>query len=390
MQEFFERSLKAKLSRRQFIRGVGGITVLTVAGPTVLAARSSAASPTTGPALGGVLNFIGYPGEDAATVAKPFLDANSIKVQPTYIASPDEPLTKFKTGGRGQMDIISDNKDFQKSVLTTGEELYAPLDMSRIPNAAGLFPAFQNAPWYTKDGQVYGVGLIWGDEPCVYDPAKWDGVPAKYTDFADAKYKGELVFVDDPIANTWLFGKSLGYPDPSHITQAQLDAVMEALRTVKPNIVTFSVTLGDQADVLIRGDASIAVGGWAYQIVLAEQKGVTLASASPSADGTYHWSDSYGIAIDAPNPDNAYGFIDYMVSPEANAAIATELGSGATIEKALDFMDDKTKALYPYDIVREAGGGILGTENIVPPSADEGDIVGLPKWTEAWQAFKVS
>ena len=48
---------------------------------------------------------------------------NGITVKPTFIATADEPLTKFKTGGRGQLDIISDNKDFQRSVLAAGEEL---------------------------------------------------------------------------------------------------------------------------------------------------------------------------------------------------------------------------------------------------------------------------
>ena len=84
--------------------------------------------------------------------------------------------------------------------------------MARIPNAAGLFPAFKDAPWLTKDGKTYGIPMIWGDEPCVYDPKKWDAMPAKYTDFADPKYKGELVLLDDPFGNIWLFAKSLGMP----------------------------------------------------------------------------------------------------------------------------------------------------------------------------------
>ncbi len=391
LEEIQQAKLDAPVSRRYLLKGILGVSAIAAFGPLLAACGSSksASAPAAAAKLGGNLNFIGYSGEDAATVAKSFLTKNGITMKPTFIASPDEPLTKFKTGSKGQLDIISDNKDFQRALLAAGEELYLPLDLARIPNAAGLFPAFAGAEWLTKDGKVYGIPLIWGDEPCVYNPTKWSGIPAKYTDFADPKYKGALVMVDDPVANTWLWAKSMGIADPSRMTQAQLDATIKEMLKTKPNVVTFSVSLGDQADVLVRGDASIAIGGWAYQIVLAQKKGVTLKSASPATDGTFYWSDAYGIAIDSPNIDNAYAFIDYMMSPTANAAIATELGSGATIAAAVDKLDAKTKELYNYSMVAEKGGGVLGTQVVVPPTKDDGDIVGMPKWVKAWEAFKL-
>lgn len=413
VRDALEARLHANMSRRRFIRGVGGLTALTVLGPSALiaacnapagssgnsaaAATPSAAGPSSPPAsaaasakLGGSLNFIGYDGEDARNVAKPFFEANGITVNPTFIADAFEPLTRLNTGGRGQMDIISDNKDFQRAVLAADVELFQALDMSRLPNAEGLFPAFKNAAWLTKNGKVYGIPVIWGDEPCVYNPDKWKGVPDKYTDFSDPKYKGELVFVDDPIANTWLFGKSLGYPEPNRVTQKQLDDVIQAMLKVKPNIVTLSATLGDQADVLVRGDASMAIGGWSYQVLIAAQKGVKVVSASPATDGTYFWSDAYALAVDAPNPDNAYAFIDFMMKPENNAAIAAELGSGATVEKAVDLMDATAKGLYSYDIAKKADGGVLGSQVVSPPQKADGDILGVADWKKAWEAFKLA
>jgi spermidine/putrescine-binding protein len=372
----------ARLNRRTFLRGTAGAAALTVLGPRMIGSAQS-------PKLGGSLNFIGYDGEDARNVAKPFFEQNGITVTPTFIADAFEPLTRFQTGGRGQMDIISDNKDFMRAVLDAKQELFTPLDLSRIPNAKGLFTGFQQPSWLYRDGVTYGIPLIWGDEPCVWDPAKWDAPPAKYTDFADASWAGALVMVDDPIANTWLWGKSMGMEQPNRLTQTQLDSVIDEMLKTKPNIVTFAATLGDQADVLVRGDASMAIGGWAYQILIAKDKGVTLVSGSPSEDGTYFWSDAYSIALDSPNTDNAYAFIDYMMGPEANAAIASELGSGCTVEAALPSVDAQVAPLYPYDEVRKAGG-VLDTQVVSPPSEDDGDVVGVAKWQEAWQRFKLS
>jgi spermidine/putrescine-binding protein len=274
-----DSKLNADLSRRRFIQGATGLVTLTVLGSPLDAFAAD---------VGGELNYFGWDGENGANVAKDFLAKNKIQMQASFQVSGDEALTRFNTGGRGTLDILTPNKDFQRAILAAGTELFQPLDMSRIPNAAGLFPAFKNASWLIKDGKTYAVPLIWGDEPCVYNPKKWDGVPAKYTDFADPKYKGEIVFMDDPFGNIWLFAKSVGVADPSRLTAAQLQQAVDAMLKVKPNIVTIGASFADMADVMVRGDASIGVCGWAYQTLIAKDKGVELKVASPADDGT-HW-----------------------------------------------------------------------------------------------------
>jgi spermidine/putrescine transport system substrate-binding protein len=382
VRSLLDSKLNAPISRRRLIQGAAGLASVTVLGAAGVPAFADAK-------LGGTLNFLGYDGEQGGTVGKKFLDANGIKLNATFASAADETLTRFKTGGRGSLDILTMNKDFQRTIIDAKVELFQPLDLARIPNDAGVFRAFKEAPWLVRDGKTYGVPIIWGDEPCIYNPAKWKGVPDRYTDFADPKYKGELVFLDDPFGNIWLWGKSLGVADPSRLTKAQLDEVMKALHKVKPNIVTMGASLGDMADVMIRGDASMGIGGWAYQMIIAQQKGVKLVVGSPAVDGRFFWSDSFTIAIDAPNIDNAYAYINFLTSPESNAALATELGSGCTVEKAYDLLDATNKALYDYDTVRAPGGGILGTQTVVPKQEAEGDIVGAAAWVEAWQAFKV-
>jgi len=378
-RSLLDSKLHGDLSRRRFVAGASGLVALTILG-----------SPARAAELGGELNYFGWDGEHGANVAKAFLEQNNIKLQASFQASGDEALTRFNTGGRGTIDLLTPNKDFQRSMLQSGKELFQPLDLARIPNAAGLFPAFKDAPWLIKDGKTYGVPLIWGDEPCVYNPAKWDGVPPKYTDFADPKYKGELVLLDDPFGNIWVFAKSVGAEDPSRLTAAQLQQTVDAMLTVKPNIVTIGASFADMADVMIRGDASMGIAGWAYQTLIAKEKGVELKVGTPAVDGTYYWEDAYAIAVDAPHPDNAYAFINFMMSPESNAAIATELGSGCTIEKAFDLMDAKLRDIYPYDAVRQPAGGILGTQVVFPPQEADGDIVPAAAWVEAWQKFKLA
>jgi len=386
MKEFLRQILDSKLnqdvSRRRFIQGAAGLATLTVLGAPPASAQDKK--------LGGPLNFLGWDGEHGGNVAKEFLAKNNIQMQASFQSAADETLTRFNTGGRGSMDILTPNKDFQRAILGSNTELFQPLDMARIPSAQGLFPAFKDAPWLTRDGKTYGIPMIWGDEPCVYNPAKWDKMPEKYTDFADAKYKGELVLLDDPFGNIWLFATSLGMKEPNRLTAPQLEQVVEAMLKVKPNVVTIGASHGDMADVMVRGDASLGIGGWAYQTLIAKDKGVKLVVGSPSKDGTFFWSDAYALAVDSPNIDNAYAFIDFITLPENNAALAKELGSGCTVEKAFDLIDASVRDIYPYENVRQPGGGILGTQIVVPPQNPDGDVVGSAAWVEAWQKFKVA
>jgi spermidine/putrescine-binding protein len=380
---FLDARLNADVGRRRFLQGAAGLSTLTVLGATG-AAHSQDAK------LGGDLNFLGWDGEHGGNVAKSFLETNGIKMNASFQSAADEALTRFNTGGRGAMDIITPNKDFQTAVLKSGVELFQPLDLGRIPTASGLFPAFKDAPWLVKDGKTYGIPIIWGDEPCVFNPKKWDAMPAKYTDFADPKFKGELVLLDDPFGNIWLWATSLKMPEPNRLTAEQLQQVLDAMLKTKPNVVTIGASHGDMADVLVRGDASIGIGGWAYQVMIAKEKGVDLVVGSPAEDGTFFWSDSYSIAIDAPNLDNAYAFIDFMTKPESNAALAAELASGCTVEAAYGMMPEDIRSMFPYDNVRAPGGGILGTQIVVPPQEAEGDVVGAASWVETWQTFKAS
>ncbi len=408
--------LDGQVSRRRFLSGVGGVTLLSLLGPSaLLEACSSAGSPSpstagsagasTAPAslapaasaapiasLGGPINFMGYDGEQADTVAKSFFETNHITMHPTFMAQNDEALIKFQSGGRGQIDIVADNKDFYKVLLDSGTKFMMPLDMSRIPNAAGLWPAFKNAPWVLNGGKTYTVPLAWGDEPCVYNPKKWNGVPPKYTDFADPKYKGSIVLIDDASANIWLFSVSLGFPGAkkAQLTQAELDQTVEAMLKVKPNVVTIAASQGDAVDVMVRGDATMEIGGWEGQLPLAKAKGVDLVVATPAVDGTFYWNDCYSIIEGAPDVDNAYAFINFMMSPEANAKIGTELGSAVTIARAWDLLSATDQKTFPYDIVRNADvGGVLAEQAVSAPRSDQGEIVGAAKWTKAWEKFKL-
>lgn len=390
----------AEMTRLQLLRraGVGAIAfgglgaVLSACGSssdaTTTAGGATSGATATTATLSGTINFAGFSGEDAPKIAKPFLDKHGLTLKSAYVAGNDDMLTKLQTGGTKSVDVLTLNKDYSAAEIAA--KFVQPLDMERIPAAADLFPAFQEAPWTHVDGNVYGVPLIWGDEPCIYQPKEVSGLPPSYTDLSDPKYKGQITTLDDAYSNIWLFSKSLGNPDPAKITQQQLDQVLDALIAVKANIVSLAASFGDMTDLLVRGDAAIAINGWAAMIGMAAEKGVTLQAATPSKDGTYYWSDAYYITSDAPNLDAAYAYIDFMIAPEQNAKVAGTLLSACTNEQALPLMPKAVSSLYDFSVVKKPSADSPLAQGILPPLKPEGDITGVQDWQAAWQKFKVA
>ena len=294
----FDR-LNDPITRAVLLKRSSGLLGL-VAGGSLLAACGSDddEGDSASAKIGGTLTYVGWDGEDGKAIAKPFLKKNNVKLNSSYVASGDEVLTKLRSGGEGTVDLVAQNKDYLKVAIELG--LLTPLDLERLPSVEEQYPSMRDAPWVKDEGETFVVPLIWGDQPIVYDPKVWDEVPPRYTDLAESRYKGALTTLDDPYSNLWLFSKSLGHSDPARITQAQLDATLDAAKEVKPNLVTLAASFGDMADILARGDASMAFNGWAAMTVFAKDKGATLDFAQPATDGSFFWADGYSIPRGPP------------------------------------------------------------------------------------------
>jgi putrescine transport system substrate-binding protein len=114
--------------------------------------------------------------------------------------------------------------------------------------------------------------------------------------------------------------------DANSIDSGDLRAVETLLRSVRPLIKYFSSTrmLMD----LPNQEVCVAMswsGDYARARANAAEAGidVDLAYTVPS-EGSVSWFDFLVIPADAPHPDNAHRFIDFLLRPEVIAAISNE------------------------------------------------------------------
>ena len=239
MDEGYIRDLAMRdaeqFSRRALLRRMSALAITLTAGGEALALAGRAAAATG--SVGGTLNFLGISGEDGAKVAQPFLTKNHVKLKAQYAVDLDSELTKLATGGTSQFDVLTIPKDTAGRAEQLG--FVQPLDLSKLPNFHELFPALQKAPWITDGKHTYGLPLIWGSEPCVYNPKVWKSMPPRYTDFADPKFKGALNSLDEPYGNQWLVARSLRLGQNgqyNRLTQDELNKVRDAWIGIKKNI----------------------------------------------------------------------------------------------------------------------------------------------------------
>jgi spermidine/putrescine-binding protein len=174
------------------------------------------------------------------------------------------------------------------------------------------------------------------------------------------------------------------------LTQEQLNKVRDAWIGIKKNIKAWAQTYGDQTDLLVRGESSIALNSWQALLAFAKPKGVTLAYGSPARDGTYYWSDSYFITSHTSNLDTVYAYLQYMTSPASNAAMAVALQSGGTMAESVKRLPSHSiSAGYEYPLVENTLNANF-RKVILPPVKNEGSIVGQAAWNKSWEEVKAS
>jgi putative spermidine/putrescine transport system substrate-binding protein len=398
-----EERMWRPVSRRQFMT-ILGVGAVGLSASSILAACSSAATPapaTSGPtaapatagagtpqastpALSGTINWMGFDGEEGGDLPKAWLAEHNLTLKTTPTPQSDMVVAQAKLGN--VIDVAAVNNGYLP--VLSGSGLLIPLDLSRIPNAADQFPVLANVPWgRDSNGQVVALPLLWGDGPAVYNPAKVTELPKGPLELADPKWKGRLVFLDDPYYEIFCFAGAMGYKNPLQLTADDLAKVVEKLRPAIKNAVAIAGSFGELTDYLVRGEADLAPQAWEAMIGMAAEKQITLKYGTIPGNN-FGWSDSYVIPKTAKNIDAAYAFTDFMFSPETNAKLATNLASGVGNAKAFDLLSADMQKLYDYSIVRDVNSPVK-IAVYVPSPTKEGNFTASADWAKAWSSLKV-
>ncbi len=247
-----------------------------------------------------------------------FEEANpGLEIETAAFSTNDEAVAKMRAGF--SPDVV--NVCVEETPRMVGLELLQPLDTSRITDWSSVVPAMQTLGGVVINGQVYMVPTTGGTAGIVYNPEEVpQGIPSWKALFEDPTLKGRITLEDSAATVIPIAALALGYEDPFHLTDEDLDRVEDYLLAHKSQVRTFFSGDANFLNLYKSGDI-VAGFAWHDFKVTAEREGVPAEYVVPS-EGQLTWVCGYGIASDAENLDAAYAALNWYNSPEPQAFYA--------------------------------------------------------------------
>jgi putrescine transport system substrate-binding protein len=347
--------------------------LLPVLAATLLVACGSGSTPGSGESATGatpgspgqqVVNVYNWGDYIAPGVLDEFTAATGIRVNYDLFDSQEMLETKL-LAGRSGYDVVVVTGHFLERLVPAGA--FRKLDFERLPGRANLDAELMAKFAQYDPGNAHAVGYSWGTVGIGYDARRLrELAPDAPTDSWSLVYEPAFVqqlggcgvsIVDSP---SDVIGTVLAWRghDANRPTPEQLQAAERTLLAVRPHLR--KIDTGNQINDLAGGSICLMVT-WSTQVRVAR---VRAAEAGVDADfryfvpkeGSVAWFDSLAIPADAPHPEAAHAFIEFMLRPDIAARNASYIGSASMNAAATPLVDAALRddpGVYPGAALRE-------------------------------------
>jgi len=297
--------------------------------------KSGTAAQSGGAADGGrVLNLYIWSDYLAPTTLPRFEKQTGIKVNAVYYDTNETLDAKLRAGGGGY-DIVMPTASYFEGQIKAG--LYLPFDKSKLPNLKNMDPQLMARVASHDPGNAHGVIYLWGTNGIGYNEkmvkellpdAPLDSWAMVFDPKVASKVaKCGISVLNSPAEMMRAVFSYLG-KDPNSQKPEDLAEGEAALLKIKPYIR--SINSSEYIDALANGDLCVAVAynGDVMQARDRAQdanKGIQIKYSIPK-EGTILWFDMLAIPRDAPHPESAYAFINFVMAPEVIGEITNFKG----------------------------------------------------------------
>src|SRR6202451_1927289 len=311
-----------------------GVLLLSACGGGTRAADQGASAGgggtpgATGP--GHALNLFIWSDYLAPTTLSDFEQQTGITVHAAYYDSSETLETKLLAGSSGY-DVVVPTASYFERQIKAG--VYLTLDKSKLPNLKNMDPQLMAKVAMHDPGNAHGVIYLWGTNGIGYNEKmikelmpdapldSWRMVfdPAVASKIA----KCGISVLDSPAEMMRAVFNYLG-KDPNSQKPEDLAQGEAVLMKIRPYIR--NINSSEYIEALANGDLCLAVGYngdfmQARDRAHDANKGIDIKYSVPK-EGTILWFDMLAIPKDAPNPDSAYAFINYIMTPQVTADIS--------------------------------------------------------------------
>jgi putative spermidine/putrescine transport system substrate-binding protein len=346
----------------------------------------------------GELSVLAWPGyaEDGSndpTVdwVTPFEEETGCEVSVKYFATSDEAVNLMKTKA---FDVVSASGDASLRMIAAGD--VEPVNTDLVPNYADLYDYLKERDWNSIDGQMYGIPhgyganlLMWRTDVVKPAPESWGVV---FED--DSPYAGKVTAYDSPIyiADAALYlmktQPDLGIENPYALDEEQLAAAVDLLKTQRQNVGEYWSDYLKTVQAFTTGDTAVGTT-WQFITNLLQAEDVPVEVTLPE-EGATGWSDTWMVGSTSQHKNCAYAWLDHIVSPEANAAVAEYFGEAPANPKACDIASEGHCETYHAGDEEFASQLWYWTTPIEACLDGREDVfcTDYGDWTQAWTEVK--
>jgi putative spermidine/putrescine transport system substrate-binding protein len=325
-------------NRKALVAFVGLALVAAACTGAASPSPSGGGGPTPPATLGtneGELNLIAWAGYTEDQWVTPFEQESGCDVKVTLGNTSDEMVTLMKTGN---YDGVSASGDASNRLIAGGD--VAAVNLSLIPNYANVFEGLKNKPHNTVNGVSYGVPHGRGANLLMWRTDEVDPAPDSWGVVFDpnSPYKGKITAYDAPIyiadAAVYLMATKpdLKITNPYELDDAQFQAAVDLLKQQRQVIGKYWSLYTDEIAAFTAGDSVV---GTTWQVIANVLQGedVPVEVVLPK-EGATGWSDTWMISSKAKNPNCMYAWMNYIISPVANAQATVSFGEAPTSDAA--------------------------------------------------------
>ena len=267
--------------------------------------------------------------------------------------------TKLLAGGSGY-DVVVPTGTFLQRQIAAGA--FQKLDKSKLPNLVNMWDKIMERTAQYDPGNEYAINYMWGttgigynvakvaevlgdDAPTdslalIFDPANMEKLASCGVQFLDAPT--EMI----PAALKYI-GEDPDSHDPEVIAKAE-----PVLLAVRPYVQKFHSS--EYINALANGNICVAFG-WSGDVLQARDRaaeannGVEIAYNAPK-EGALMWFDMMAIPADAPNPDGAHKFLNFIMDAQNMAAASNYVYYANGNKASQEFLEEDVigdPAIYP-------------------------------------------
>ena len=309
-------------------------------------------APTPAPTISsvgegeGALTILNWPGyvEDGSTDpaydwVHPFQDATGCQVTFQPFGTSDDAFSLFTTNPT-QYDVISASGDASKRLALAG--YVQPVNVDLVPNYADIYSSLKDQPYNTFNGVHYGIPhgrganqLMWRTD-ATGDQTRWDQEMFNPDTTLKLSVYDAPIYMADAAVELMNTHPELGITNPYALDDTQFQAVVDLLSSQRGHVQQYWTQYTDQMDAFRNGDVD---AGTTWQVIAnllqAEDPPVPVGIVNP-AEGATGWSDTWMINSTTQHINCAYKWLDWVVSPETNAAIAYWFGEAPGNSKSCE------------------------------------------------------